>query len=86
MKKKVTRKIALKKQTISNLQNGEMNGARGGAETRVPFTGCNSPTSIEGDCPTDNTCNTDCGCGVGTYTCYKCPTEQDVFSCAPNPC
>jgi hypothetical protein len=63
MKKKQVKKLALQRSTVSNLDNQKKAGIMGGINTDTfPRRSCVRA------CPTDDTCNTNCG----QATCASC--------------
>lgn len=60
MKKKTVKKLVLAKETVRNLEKGELVGVEGGlsANTDCTYTNC---------CSGYNTCGS-CGCGTGGTT------------------
>ncbi len=73
--KKFSKKLALNKKTIADLNNGQLGRIKGGRT----FTTCAPELCTEGECQTPactETCDTQCWFTLcGGYTCYpKCPT------------
>ena len=66
--KKVTRKLGLKKETVSNLNTGTMGKVKGGACTCI-HTGCQTYITM---CPprTEASCDFTIGCPTFDVTCF----------------
>ena len=74
--KKIARKLSLKKETISNLNNGQMNGVRGGLP---PSVTCTEVCSKVTWCTCFGTCDTSPIVCTNPNYCYNtgnyCPTD-----------
>lgn len=76
MKKRINKKLSIKKQTITNLNNHEQQQLRGAGTV----TSALPPCII---CPPTYTCNTDCGQNTcGPYTCG----DTCQYTCLYNTC
>ena len=71
--KKIVRKLALNKVTVTHLDAGRLSGVKGG------WGG-----TLEATCPV--TCNNSCGYTCGLETCETCPTcfgDTCEYPCLP---
>ena len=71
MKKNFLIKLCLNKETVANLSNDNMSKIKGGRQTFFKTIDGNicSPNSMEGDCPSQNVCQTnDCSITCGNTT------------------